>query len=88
MKAKFKSSFAKDLQKLKGGKIKEQVGKVIEQVEGADDLQSLGNLKKLHGGDNYYRIKMGDYRIGLIVEKDVIVFVRLLHRKDIYRYFP
>ena len=88
MKVEFKNSFAKDLQRIKGEKIKEQVGKVIEQVEGADDLQSLRNLKKLHGVDNYYRIKLGDYRIGLIVEKDVIVFVRLLHRKDIYRYFP
>lgn len=88
MKVEFKNSFAKDLQRIKGEKIKEQVGKVIEQVEGVDDLQGLRTLKKLHGVNNYYRIKMGDYRIGLIVEKDVIVFVRLLHRKDIYRYFP
>jgi len=87
LKVEFKNSFAKDLQKIKEGKIKGQVSDVIEQVEGADDLQSLRNLKKLHGVDNYYRIKLGDYRIGLIVEKDVIIFVRLLQRKDIYRYF-
>ncbi len=36
----------------------------------------------------YYRIRVGDYRIGVEVVGDEILFVRILHRKDIYRYFP
>ncbi|MGA1264796.1 MAG: type II toxin-antitoxin system RelE family toxin, partial [Prochlorothrix sp.] len=52
------------------------------------------NLLKLKGYDTYYRIRVGDYRIGLEVlhQSDSgnleIVFVRVLHRKEIYRYFP
>lgn len=48
----------------------------------------MTNLKKLKGGGNYYRIRVGEYRIGIIVEGDAITFVRCLHRKEIYRYFP
>jgi hypothetical protein len=48
----------------------------------------VANLKKLSGGGPYFRIRLGDYRIGMRVEEDVVTFVRVLPRKDIYRYFP
>ncbi|NPA92437.1 MAG: type II toxin-antitoxin system RelE/ParE family toxin, partial [Chloroflexi bacterium] len=37
---------------------------------------------------SFYRIRLGDYRLGLEIEGDTVVFVRFLHRRDIYRYFP
>lgn len=47
------------------------------------------DLKKLsEGSGEYYRLRVGDYRIGLEVEDEVVVFVRCLHRRDVYRYFP
>jgi mRNA interferase RelE/StbE len=88
LKVEFKSSFAKDLRKIKERKIKHQVLGIIEQVEKARDLQEITEVKKLQGADNYFRLKIGDYRIGLILEQDRVLFVRFLHRKDIYRYFP
>jgi mRNA interferase RelE/StbE len=84
----FKSSFAKGLRKIKEKKIKQQVLDIIQQVEKASDLQGINDLKQLKGVDKYYRLKMGDYRFGLILEQDTLPFVRFLHRKDIYRYFP
>ena len=60
----------------------------IEQVENADNLLEIGNIKKLKADGNYYRIRVGDYRIGLAEDKDAIAFVRVLHRKEMYRYFP
>ena len=80
---------------LRQGSAEHQGQRVINTGQGTDELveqaQHLGqvaNLKKLRGGGNYYRIRVGDYRIGLIVEGDAVTFVRFLHRKDIYRYFP
>lgn len=32
--------------------------------------------------------KLGDYRIGVALENDAVVFVRFLNRIDIYKYFP
>ncbi|MEG3988445.1 type II toxin-antitoxin system RelE/ParE family toxin [Microcoleus sp. S28C3] len=46
------------------------------------------NLKKLKGEDNAYRFRVGDYRIGFYFDGETVTFARVLHRKDIYRYFP
>jgi mRNA interferase RelE/StbE len=42
----------------------------------------------MSGGGAYYRMRLGDHRVGLSVQDDVVTFVRVLPRKDIYRYFP
>jgi mRNA interferase RelE/StbE len=61
---------------------------IITEVENASNFTQIKNLKKLTGFRNFYRIKMGDYRIGLQIEKDTVVFAAFAHRKDIYKHFP
>jgi mRNA-degrading endonuclease RelE of RelBE toxin-antitoxin system len=61
---------------------------VIEEVEEAADLQGIGNLKKMTGTANFYRIRIGDHRIGVVVEEGTVEFVRCLSRRDLYRFFP
>jgi mRNA interferase RelE/StbE len=88
MKVEFKKSFLKELKKLKNKSLKSDIADCILQVESAQNLSQVKNLKKLTGYDVYYRIRVGNYRIGLKVEKDVVYFVVFEHRKDIYRGFP
>jgi mRNA interferase RelE/StbE len=84
----FKESFVRDLRNVQDKGLLTRVRELIELVEQAPHLGQVANLKKLRGGGNYYRIRVGDYRIGFTAEGDVVTFVRFLHRKDIYRYFP
>ncbi|MBP9067940.1 MAG: type II toxin-antitoxin system RelE/ParE family toxin [Bacteroidia bacterium] len=88
MKVEFKKSFLKELKKLKNKSLKNSIAESIVQVESAENITHIKNLKKLTGYDIYYRIRVGDYRIGLKIEKDVVYFVVCEHRKDIYRKFP
>ena len=88
MNVEFKASFAKDLRKVRDERLKERVRETIEQVEQAGSLQEITNMKKLKGETGYYRVRVGDHRLGLSVEGDIVTFVRFLHRKDMYRYFP
>ncbi|HZG41619.1 MAG TPA: type II toxin-antitoxin system RelE/ParE family toxin [Longimicrobium sp.] len=88
MKTEFTGSFLRDVRKLPNGAIREQVDGAMLTVEAAPDLRSVSNLKKLSGSGSYYRIRVGEYRIGLSIKDDVVTFVRVLPRKDIYRYFP
>ena len=88
MKVEFRASFSKDLSKIRNKVALKRIKEAIESVEKTQDFQHASSLKKLKGGDHYYRIKVGEYRIGLYIESDIVVFVRCLHRKDIYRYFP
>jgi mRNA-degrading endonuclease RelE of RelBE toxin-antitoxin system len=46
------------------------------------------NIKKLKGEINAYRWRIGDYRVGFFIENDTIIFARVLHRREFYRYFP
>ena len=88
MKVEFKKSFLKDLQKLRDKKLKNEIAECIAQVESANNLTQVKNLKKLAGYDVYYRIRVGAYSIGIKVERDLVYFVVFDHRKDIYRGFP
>ena len=57
----------------------------------AENPQVLkNNIKKLSGiKDNYYRLRVGRYRV--IFKKEdkrlIIVIVRIGHRKKVYKYF-
>ena len=88
MKIDFKKSFPKDLRKINDKNILKKVKDVIDTIENSPSLMEIKNVKQLTSGEKYYRIRIGDYRIGLKLENEVVVFVRFLHRREIYRYFP
>lgn len=84
----FKQSLLKDLKKVQDKGLLKRVQTVIEEIESADSVNELRQFRKLEGSDFYYRIRIGDYRLGLRLEGDTVTLVRFLHRKEIYRYFP
>jgi mRNA interferase RelE/StbE len=88
MQTEFRKLFKQDLRALKDRKIRERIRSVIEEVESANSLAELRNVKAIQGYNGFYRLRVGDYRIGIYVEADIVAFVRLLHRKEIYRFFP
>ncbi len=88
MNVEFRKSFEKDLSSIQDVALLQRIRTVIEEVETAENLNEVTNIKKLKGVGAYYRIRVGDYRIGIVVNEDTVIFVRALHRKDVYRYFP
>ena len=88
MNVEFRASFARDLKNINNKDLLRRVRETIEEIELAHSLQGISGLKKLKSVSKYYRIRVGEYRIGLILEGDTFVLVRCLDRKEIYRYFP
>lgn len=88
MKVEFLAKFNRDLGKIHLKSVRKSLLNVILVVESAKDLSQIPNLKKLQGFRSAYRIRIGDYRLGLFIEKDVVQFARILHRKEIYKLFP
>jgi mRNA interferase RelE/StbE len=84
----FQRSFEKDIKKIRGKQQRRKLVFVIEAIEAAETMEAFPNLKRLSSDGSYYRIRIGDYRLGLQIEADTVTFVRFLHRRDIYRYFP
>ena len=88
MRTEFKRTFLKEIKNLKNNSLKLAIAQCIIQVEKAENIDKIKSIKKLVGYRNYYRIRIGEYRIGLKIEYPVVYFVTVLHRKDIYSHFP
>jgi len=88
MKTAFRTSFNRDLKAISDKKILLEVEKVIIKIEACENLNSIKNLKKMAGEGGFFRIKVKDYRIGLLLDYHEVTLVRCLQRKDMYKYFP
>jgi mRNA interferase RelE/StbE len=81
--------FSKDLDSMRHeAKVKRTLLELIESLKAADSLSDLKDVRKIEGYRGYFRIKLGDYRLGIKAGKNRIELIRFLHRKDIYRRFP
>ena len=80
-------SFEKDTRKIKDEVLLQNIAYCIENVMAATSLQQIASLKKLKGFKFHYRIRVGDYRVGIFT-KMILYFERFIHRKDIYKFFP
>ncbi len=89
MNVEFDKSFLKSLGKAKDKNILRKIEDAIINCESVNSLDEIKNLKKLSGFKNYYRIKIGVYRIGFeLIDKNTLRFIIFTHRKDIYKKFP
>ncbi|MCK9371702.1 MAG: type II toxin-antitoxin system RelE/ParE family toxin [Sulfuricurvum sp.] len=87
MRLEVKKQFLKDIENVPKS-IKIEIVRIVELIEISASLQDLPNIKKLKGYSNYYRIRIGSYRMGIALVDDAVVLSRFLHRKEVYRYFP
>lgn len=83
-----REAFLKDLKRISDRKTLERILAVVEEVESAISLVEVKNLRKLKGRPSHFRIRVGDYRIGLQLDRRTVVFKRCLPRKEVYRSFP
>lgn len=88
MEIKIDKSFQKDTRRIKDKSILQRVANTIANVQRAKNPEDIKNLKKIQGTHSLYRIRIGDYRLGIIISDNTVEFIRCLHRKDIYKYFP
>ena len=88
MKVAYEAAFLRDLKRVRSKKVRRRVQRVIEEVKKASAPHEILGLTKLRSYATFYRIRVGDYRIGVEIVGDTVIFVRCLHRRDIYRYFP
>jgi mRNA interferase RelE/StbE len=88
MQVEFLSKFSKDLDRINVKSVKSKLIALINQIETAENLIEIQNIKKLVGHKSAYRIRVADYRVGIFYENGKVIFARVAHRKDIYNLFP
>ncbi len=84
----FEASFARDLRRIRDRALQQRIRRAIDRVKAAKTPHDIPGLAKMENFPGYYRIRVGEYRIGIEIVGSIAIFVRVLHRRDIYRYFP
>ena len=70
--------------------IQTRVELIIFQELESENPFDLGYLEKMTGYADKYKIRLGDYRIGIAIDKQTktLICQRIAHRREIYRIFP
>ena len=64
MKVSFEASFARDLKGIRDQTLLRRVEEVIAEVKAAAALSEIKHLSKMRGYEAFYRLRLGDYRVG------------------------
>jgi len=89
MKVEFDKSFERSLGKIHDPRILHRLERIIIHLEISSSLAQEPNIKKLSGYSNYFRLRIGDYRVGFeLINRTTIRFIIIAHRKDVYKIFP
>lgn len=89
MEVQYRRSFLRDLKKLKGQPVYDKIFELaFTTLPEADRLRDVTGVKAMRDYPNRYRIRIGNYRVGIEVHGDNVEVMRVLHRREFYRYFP
>jgi len=88
MEIKFNKNFLKQLAKLPKDVRGRIEAFVFVELPGLRSVGGSGKIEKMQGYDFCYKVRFGNYRIGLIYQNDIITLKIVMHRREIYRFFP
>ena len=89
MEIEYNAGFTHDLRRIRNQDLLRRVATAIADLESASSITAVsGAVRMASTSGTYYRLRIGDYRLGFAIEDDKVILVRLLHRREIYRFFP
>ncbi len=89
MKVAFTNKYEKQFDRITDSKSRKQVIDAVKSIIDAPKLDQIPSIKKLKGFKNAYRVRSGQYRIGLIQQTNGTILVSAIDfRKDFYKGFP
>jgi mRNA interferase RelE/StbE len=89
MKVEFSKSFDSQTERISDKNTLRRIGNIIKKVIVCSSLSEISNIKPIKGYSGYYRIRMGEYRIGISLEGDIVWFHFFGKRSEsTYKKFP
>jgi mRNA interferase RelE/StbE len=61
---------------------------LFEDLPGLSSIEPAGNIEKMKRYKNYYKVRFGEYRIGILINNSAVELKRVLNGKEIYKFFP
>ena len=88
MKVLYRSSFLKDIKKLKSEATKNLIHSTIDNCENAVTISDIKNCEPLQSRGKFFKLKYGQYRIGIYIDKGTVEFLKFGTRQNFYNDFP
>ena len=85
MQVSFATNFNRDIENLHDRSMVDRVEKIIQKIESAETRRDMPRSKKLRNVDNAYRIRVGRFRLGFIMQDQNVTLVEFRPRKEMYR---
>lgn len=84
-----KRSFDKDIRSIRDKFVLKRLKEVLNDLEASESLQSCSlDIIQLSNAFGYYRLRVGDYRLGFKLVESRLELMHFRHRKEFYRVFP
>jgi mRNA interferase RelE/StbE len=85
----FSKSFEKQTSQIKDKVLLNRLSKLVKRVMKCQSLTEIPNLKPMVGYAGFYRIRIGEYRIGISLEDKTVWFLFFGKRDEsTYKRFP
>ena len=89
MKVESSSRFIRDIRRISAPALARRVNQKIAEIEAAASIRDVSNVRRLNTPRGmHYRVRIGDYRLGITLDGEVAILVAFGPRDDIYRTFP
>ena len=72
MNVEFSKSFDKQTSRITDKVLLKRIANIIKKVNECDSLIDIPNLKPIVGHSGFYRIRIGDYRLGISIEEEIV----------------
>lgn len=88
MEIRYHNQFNRDLRRLGNPSLADRVEQVIEELKAASTIRDLRGVSRMRAPGEHYRIRIGEYRLGITMDGHTAVLRHFLPRGEIYRRFP
>jgi len=88
MKIKYSKKFLKQLAAVPSDIRSKIESFVFEELVSTLSIYELGKVEKMKGYDGFYKVRFGNYRLGLVLENEIITIKTVMHRREVYKFFP
>ena len=89
MKLEPRRAFIRDMRRIRNTDMRRRVERKLAELQNAENITEVSQVSRVKSeARRRYRVRVGDYRIGVTLEGDMAILDRILPRDDIYRRFP
>ena len=88
MEIRYHNQFHRDLRRIGNPSLAAQLEQVIEELKAASTIRDVRGVSRMTTRGEHYRIRIGEYRLGITMDGQTAILRRFLPRGEIYRRFP